>query len=48
MRHGPTPAVTARPIELGWIEYGPSKRGVRVTEPGEDGLAATFGYSPQS
>ncbi len=38
-------AVTARLLELGWIEYGPSKRAVRVTEPGQEGLAATFGWS---
>jgi DNA-binding transcriptional ArsR family regulator len=38
-------AVTARLLELGWIEYGPAKRAVRVTEPGRDGLAATFGWS---
>ena len=38
-------AVTARLLELGWIEYGPSKRAVKVTEPGRDGLASTFGWS---
>lgn len=38
-------AVTARLLELGWIEYGPSKRAVRVTGPGRDGLAAAFGWS---
>jgi len=39
-------AVTARLLELGWIEYGPSKRAVKVTGQGRDGLAATFGWSP--
>ena len=39
-------AVTARLMELSWIERGPSRRAVRVTEPGRDGLAATFGWSP--
>ena len=39
-------AVTARLLELGWIEYGPSKRAVKVTGPGRDGLVATFGWSP--
>jgi DNA-binding transcriptional ArsR family regulator len=39
-------AVTARLLELGWIERGPSRRAVRVTGPGRDGLAATFGWAP--
>jgi DNA-binding transcriptional ArsR family regulator len=38
-------AVTARLLELGWIERGPSRRAVRVTGPGQDGLAAMFGWS---
>jgi DNA-binding transcriptional ArsR family regulator len=38
-------AVTGRLLELGWIERGPSRRAVRVTEPGRAGLAATFGWS---
>jgi DNA-binding transcriptional ArsR family regulator len=38
-------AVTARLLELGWIKHGPSKRAVRVTEEGQAGLAATFGWS---
>jgi DNA-binding transcriptional ArsR family regulator len=38
-------AVTGRLLELGWIERGPSGRAVRVTGPGRDGLAATFGWS---
>ncbi len=40
-------AVTARLVELGWIERGPSQRAVRVTEAGEEGLAAAFGWSPE-
>src|SRR6266702_463143 len=40
-------AVTARLLQLGWIERGPSRRAVRVTGPGRDGLAATFGCSPR-
>ena len=39
-------AVTARLLELGWIERGPSRRAVRVTGPGRNGLAATFGWAP--
>jgi DNA-binding transcriptional ArsR family regulator len=38
-------AVTGRLLELGWIERGPYRRAVRVTEPGLAGLAATFGWS---
>jgi hypothetical protein len=38
-------AVTGRLLQLGWIERGPSRRAVRVTEPGRDGLAATFGWA---
>jgi DNA-binding transcriptional ArsR family regulator len=38
-------AMTTRLLDLGWIERGPSKRAVRVTGPGRDGLAATFGWS---
>jgi len=37
----------ARLLQLGWIERGPSRRAVRVTGPGRDGLAATFGCSPR-
>jgi len=36
-------AVTGRLLELGWIERGPSRRAVKITGPGQDGLAATFG-----
>jgi len=38
-------AVTGRLMELGWIERGPSRRSIRVTAPGQAGLAATFGWS---
>jgi DNA-binding transcriptional ArsR family regulator len=38
-------AVTGRLLDLGWLERGPSRRAVRVTGPGQDGLAATFGWS---
>lgn len=38
-------AVTARLLELGWIERGRSRRSVRVTPAGRDGLARTFGWS---
>ena len=38
-------AVTARLLELGWIERGRSRRSVRVTPAGQDGLARTFGWS---
>jgi DNA-binding transcriptional ArsR family regulator len=38
-------AITDRLLELGWIERGPSRRAVRVTEPGQAGLATTFGWS---
>jgi DNA-binding transcriptional ArsR family regulator len=38
-------AVTARLLQLGWIERGSSKRAIRVTDVGRDGLTATFGWS---
>jgi DNA-binding transcriptional ArsR family regulator len=38
-------AVTARLLQLGWIQRGPGRRAVRVTEAGQAGLAATFGWS---
>jgi hypothetical protein len=38
-------AVTDRLLQLGWIQRGPGRRAVRVTEPGQEGLAATFGWS---
>jgi DNA-binding transcriptional ArsR family regulator len=39
-------AITARLLGLGWIERGPRRRAVRVTPAGAEGLAATFGWSP--
>jgi len=38
-------AVTARLMQLGWIERGSSKRAIRVTDSGQNGLAAMFGWS---
>jgi DNA-binding transcriptional ArsR family regulator len=38
-------AVTARLLDLGWVERGPSRRAVRVTEPGRSGLESMFGWS---
>jgi DNA-binding transcriptional ArsR family regulator len=38
-------AVTARLLQLGWIERGSSRRAIRVTPAGQDGLAAAFGWS---
>jgi DNA-binding transcriptional ArsR family regulator len=38
-------ALTARFLELGWIERGKRRRAVVVTPAGADGLAATFGCS---
>ena len=37
-------AITARLFELGWIERGPRRRSVRITAPGAEGLAFTFGF----
>jgi DNA-binding transcriptional ArsR family regulator len=37
-------ALTARMLQLGWIERGASRRSVRVTSAGQSGLAATFGW----
>ena len=39
-------AITGRLLELGSIERAPVRRAVRVTEAGQDGLAATFGWAP--
>jgi len=39
-------AITARLLQLGWIERGRLRRSVRVTPAGLDGLARTFGWSP--
>jgi hypothetical protein len=41
-------AITARLLGLGWIERGQRRRAVRVTPAGAEGLAATFGWSPES
>jgi DNA-binding transcriptional ArsR family regulator len=38
-------AITTRLFDLGWIERGPRRRSVRVTEAGREGLAATFGWT---
>jgi len=38
-------AITARLLELGWIERGAHRRAVRVTPAGHEGLAATFGWA---
>ena len=38
-------AITSRLLQLGWIERGRSRRSVRVTRAGQDGLAETFGWS---
>jgi DNA-binding transcriptional ArsR family regulator len=39
-------AITARLVQLGWITRGPTRRAVRVTPAGRDGLARTFGWAP--
>jgi hypothetical protein len=38
-------AVTARLLELGWIERGARRRAVRVTPAGREGLTTTFGWA---
>jgi DNA-binding transcriptional ArsR family regulator len=38
-------AITARLLELGWIERGSHRRAVQVSPAGRQGLAATFGWS---
>jgi DNA-binding transcriptional ArsR family regulator len=38
-------AITARLLELRWIERGAHRRAVRVTPAGREGLAATFGWA---
>jgi hypothetical protein len=38
-------AITTRLLQLGWIERGRSRRSVRVTAAGQDGLARTFSWS---
>jgi hypothetical protein len=39
-------AITTRLLQLSWLGRRPSRRAVRVTEAGGDGLAATSGWSP--
>jgi DNA-binding transcriptional ArsR family regulator len=41
-------AITARLLGLGWLERGTRRRAVRITPAGEEGLAATFGWSPEA
>jgi DNA-binding transcriptional ArsR family regulator len=36
-------AITARLLKLGWFEHGPSRRVLRLTGAGRQGLADTFG-----
>jgi len=38
-------AITARLLDLRWIERGAHRRTVRVTQAGREGLAATFGWA---
>ena len=38
-------AITSRMMQLGWIKRGRSRRSVRVTPAGQEGLARTFGWS---
>jgi len=38
-------AMTARLLELGWLERGARRRALCVTPAGRDGPAATFGWS---
>jgi DNA-binding transcriptional ArsR family regulator len=40
-------AMTTRLLGLGWIERGSRRRAVRVTPAGCEGLASTFGWSPE-
>jgi len=41
-------AITTRLFDLGWIERGPRRRSVRVTEAGREGLTSTFGWTDTS
>jgi DNA-binding transcriptional ArsR family regulator len=41
-------AITARLLGLGWLDRGTRRRAVRITPAGEEGLAATFGWSPEA
>ena len=38
-------AITARLLELGWIERAAHRRAVRVTPAGQAGLTTTFGWA---
>jgi len=38
-------AITARLLELGWIERGAHRRAIRVTPAGQEGIAATFSWA---
>ena len=38
-------AITARLLELAWLEPGPHRRSVQVTPAGRDGLTSTFGWA---
>jgi len=38
-------AITARLLDLGWIERGPHRRAIRVSPEGREGLAKTFGWA---
>ena len=38
-------AITARLLDLGWIERGPHRRAVQVSPAGRRGLADTFGWA---
>lgn len=38
-------AITTRLFDLGWIERGPRRRSVRVTDAGREGLTSTFGWT---
>jgi hypothetical protein len=35
-------------LGLGWLDRGTRRRAVRITPAGEEGLAATFGWSPEA
>ena len=38
-------AITARLLDLGWIERGSHRRAIRVSAEGREGLAKTFGWA---
>jgi DNA-binding transcriptional ArsR family regulator len=41
-------AITARLLDLGWIERGARRRAVKITAEGEQGLSQTFGWRPET